>query len=274
MSSTSPHGHSRRSELAQRLSPVLRLGLELEPVDADVRGAVDADDPPRVLTRPSAHERKQPVAAGEAFELRARLRRDGGVLRPRDDRRERAVHVQDDGGALRLAARRATASIAHRKARGNPWFPREPPPLRPRTPGDFKLCRAKPGAAAVAETGSDRLRMSFMGLVIVGLVAGLFSALFGVGGGIVIVPMLLLLHRYTARVAMATSLVSIAFVADRRVDHVCLPRRGQAGRRRARRHPRRLRRRRRERGCSSGFPRAGCRSPSPACSSPSRSSCW
>ena len=43
--------------------------------------------------------------------------------------------------------------------------------------------------------------------------AGLFSALFGVGGGIVIVPMLLLLHRYTARVAMATSLVSIAFVA-------------------------------------------------------------
>ncbi len=52
-----------------------------------------------------------------------------------------------------------------------------------------------------------------MGLIVVGLVAGLFSALFGVGGGIVIVPMLLLLHRYTARVAMATSLVSIAFVA-------------------------------------------------------------
>ena len=52
-----------------------------------------------------------------------------------------------------------------------------------------------------------------MGLIIVGLVAGLFSALFGVGGGIVIVPMLLLLHRFTTRVAMATSLVSIAFVA-------------------------------------------------------------
>ena len=52
-----------------------------------------------------------------------------------------------------------------------------------------------------------------MGLVIVGLVAGLFSALFGVGGGIVVVPMLLLLHRYAERQAMATSLVAIAFVA-------------------------------------------------------------
>jgi uncharacterized membrane protein YfcA len=52
-----------------------------------------------------------------------------------------------------------------------------------------------------------------VGLIVVGLVAGLFSALFGVGGGVVIVPMLLLLHRYTERSAMATSLVSIAFVA-------------------------------------------------------------
>jgi uncharacterized membrane protein YfcA len=52
-----------------------------------------------------------------------------------------------------------------------------------------------------------------VGLILVGLVAGLFSALFGVGGGIVIVPMLLLLHRYTERSAMATSIVSIGFVA-------------------------------------------------------------
>jgi len=52
-----------------------------------------------------------------------------------------------------------------------------------------------------------------VGLILVGLVAGLFSALFGVGGGIVIVPMLLLLHRYTQRVAMATSLVAIVFTA-------------------------------------------------------------
>ena len=52
-----------------------------------------------------------------------------------------------------------------------------------------------------------------MALVLIGLVAGLFSALFGVGGGIVIVPMLLLVHRYPQRVAMATSLVAIVFTA-------------------------------------------------------------
>ncbi|MBA3718516.1 MAG: sulfite exporter TauE/SafE family protein [Actinobacteria bacterium] len=52
-----------------------------------------------------------------------------------------------------------------------------------------------------------------MGLILIGLVAGLFSALFGVGGGIVIVPLLLLLHRFGERNAMATSLVAIVFIA-------------------------------------------------------------
>ena len=52
-----------------------------------------------------------------------------------------------------------------------------------------------------------------MGLILIGLVAGFFSALFGVGGGIVVVPMLLLLQRFGERQAMATSLVAIAFVA-------------------------------------------------------------
>jgi uncharacterized protein len=50
-------------------------------------------------------------------------------------------------------------------------------------------------------------------LVVIGLVAGLFSALFGVGGGVVIVPLLLLVHRYSQRVASATSLVAIVFTA-------------------------------------------------------------
>lgn len=52
-----------------------------------------------------------------------------------------------------------------------------------------------------------------MRLVLIGLVAGAFSALFGVGGGIVVVPLLLLLERYSERPAMATSLVAIAFIA-------------------------------------------------------------
>jgi uncharacterized protein len=50
-------------------------------------------------------------------------------------------------------------------------------------------------------------------LVLLGLVAGLFSALFGVGGGIVIVPMLILLLRFESRAAAGTSLAAIGITA-------------------------------------------------------------
>jgi uncharacterized protein len=50
-------------------------------------------------------------------------------------------------------------------------------------------------------------------LVLIGVLAGLFSALFGVGGGIVVVPLLILLARYDARPAMATSLAAIGLIA-------------------------------------------------------------
>jgi len=50
-------------------------------------------------------------------------------------------------------------------------------------------------------------------LVLIGLVAGLFSALFGVGGGIVIVPLLILAAAVPARVAAATSLAAIGITA-------------------------------------------------------------
>ncbi len=52
-----------------------------------------------------------------------------------------------------------------------------------------------------------------MRLVLIGLVAGVFSALFGVGGGIVVVPLLLLLQRWAERPAMATSLAAIGLTA-------------------------------------------------------------
>jgi uncharacterized protein len=50
-------------------------------------------------------------------------------------------------------------------------------------------------------------------LVLIGLAAGFFSALFGVGGGIVIVPLLLLFARFDERPAMATSLAAIGLIA-------------------------------------------------------------
>lgn len=52
-----------------------------------------------------------------------------------------------------------------------------------------------------------------MRLVAIGLVAGFFSALFGVGGGIVIVPLLLLYAHFETRPATATSLAAIGITA-------------------------------------------------------------
>lgn len=52
-----------------------------------------------------------------------------------------------------------------------------------------------------------------MRLVVIGLVAGLFSALFGVGGGIVIVPLLILVAGFDGRIAAATSLAAIGITA-------------------------------------------------------------
>jgi uncharacterized protein len=50
-------------------------------------------------------------------------------------------------------------------------------------------------------------------LVAIGLVAGVFSALFGVGGGLIAVPLLILLVHLPGRVATATSLGAIGITA-------------------------------------------------------------
>jgi uncharacterized membrane protein YfcA len=50
-------------------------------------------------------------------------------------------------------------------------------------------------------------------LAAIGLVAGLFSALFGVGGGIVIVPLLILVAGFDGKVAAGTSLAAIGITA-------------------------------------------------------------
>jgi uncharacterized protein len=50
-------------------------------------------------------------------------------------------------------------------------------------------------------------------LVLIGLTAGFFSALFGVGGGVVIVPLLLLAGGWAIREASATSLAAIGITA-------------------------------------------------------------
>ncbi len=51
-------------------------------------------------------------------------------------------------------------------------------------------------------------------LVLIGLVAGLFSTLFGVGGGIIVVPLLVALAAFPIHAAAATSLGAILLTAS------------------------------------------------------------
>lgn len=57
------------------------------------------------------------------------------------------------------------------------------------------------------------MRADVTRLAAIGLVGGLFSSLFGVGGGIVIVPLLVLLAGFVPREAAATSLGAILVTA-------------------------------------------------------------
>lgn len=50
-------------------------------------------------------------------------------------------------------------------------------------------------------------------LVAIGLASGMFASLFGVGGGLVMVPLLIGLLAYDARAATATSLAAIIYTA-------------------------------------------------------------
>ena len=52
-----------------------------------------------------------------------------------------------------------------------------------------------------------------MKLLVIGLIAGVFSALFGVGGGLVIVPLLLMWMKFPLRGATATSLGAVGITA-------------------------------------------------------------
>src|SRR3954447_24607128 len=75
-------------------------------------------------------------------------------------------------------------------------------------------------ASASVWTGGTRLSMPRMPsrrtlqLGVIGTLAGLFSGLFGVGGGTVIVPLLVLWLGYQERVATATSLAAIIVIAS------------------------------------------------------------
>lgn len=59
--------------------------------------------------------------------------------------------------------------------------------------------------------------MKILGMVCIGLGSGFFAGLFGVGGGIIIVPALVMLYHFDMKMAVGTSLAAIvpaAFVGS------------------------------------------------------------
>jgi uncharacterized protein len=63
------------------------------------------------------------------------------------------------------------------------------------------------------QVAAEHLSQRSLKLMAIGTLAGLFSGLFGVGGGSVIVPLLVLWLGYDERAATATSLAAIVFIA-------------------------------------------------------------
>jgi uncharacterized protein len=74
-------------------------------------------------------------------------------------------------------------------------------------------------SASISAVGADtrrsmpRMSKRVVRLGIIGTVAGAFSGLFGIGGGTVIVPLLILWLGYEERVATGTSLAAIVLIA-------------------------------------------------------------
>lgn len=70
----------------------------------------------------------------------------------------------------------------------------------------------RPRLMPSGQDSQSRLRIA-ASIVAVGTVGGLFSGLLGVGGGVVMVPLLILILDYKPSVATGTSLVAIVLIA-------------------------------------------------------------
>src|SRR4051794_31611193 len=113
-----------------------------------------------------------------------------------------------------LSGRSSSSSISAVEGGTAPSMARDaqgPPARRGGDPGGGGF-RGGCGARGTRPLVCPAMRRTLQ-LAGVGTVAGLFSGLFGVGGGVVIVPLLALAMDFPTRVAAATSLAAIAVVA-------------------------------------------------------------
>ena len=63
------------------------------------------------------------------------------------------------------------------------------------------------------ENASTLPKVSVYPLIGIGVVSGLFASMFGIGGGVVIVPLLMLLTKMPPRIAAATSLATLVLTS-------------------------------------------------------------
>ena len=171
----------RRTKARHQRGEFLRSWVELEPVVSDAADALDADESRRIVPCAAADAGDEEVFTREPPELRLRLLRHARELGPCDDRREHAVDVEDE---RRLA-----------------W--------------GFRERRENRFGVHLEDNNTfvgSRLPLGWT-LAGIGVAAGFFSALFGVGGGVVAVPLLILLVGHRARVATGTSLAAIGVTA-------------------------------------------------------------
>ena len=149
---------------------------------AGVGDRLDPDHLARLASAPPADAGDEAVAAAELGKRRPGVVGDGGLLGPLGDRGKRPVDVGEDRSARGIGADRSE----HR--------------------GQFVAWHRHSSIAA------DELPHDEAGCVI-GTAAGVFSGLFGVGGGTVIVPLLILWFGYGEREATGTSLAAIVVIA-------------------------------------------------------------
>ena len=147
---------------------------------SDHLDAVDGDDPTSVLAQATGDAGNERVAASEAGELGAGRLGDDCEFGARHDRRERAVDVEEEG--------RPVGGVAQRRQQGL-------------------------GLHASYNKGVALAVRRWPSFVAIGVAAGFFSALFGVGGGVVVVPALIMAARFGGRTATGTSLAAIAVTA-------------------------------------------------------------
>src|SRR5206468_364873 len=168
-----PHA---RAEFAQRRVDARLPGAgskALETVVAHIPERLEPDQAPGLGRTAPADAGDERVARLERSQELPCRPRHGRILGARRDRRERAVDVEDQGRAVGPGEEGSEQLLCGRGLR--------------------LAVRGRRHAALVSPTMS---RPRLVKLAAIGTAAGVFSALFGVGGGTVIVPLLIFWFAY------------------------------------------------------------------------------